>query len=170
MVKMCQGPDPNPTPPRRGRRQGKPHAFPYFRARGSLPLPAGARSTPPDASVASYMKVHRTMGLSRAVLVQPSMYGTDNRRQLDAAREMDIPTRTIVVVPVTVADAEIEALHAQGARGVRFNPSQPGSLPLDQLDRFAERLAGFGWHIQLMLTPAQLIELAPRLVSCAARS
>ena len=164
MVKMCQGPDPNPTPPRLKAPAGATDThFHIFGPEDRYPFVPERRFTPPDASVASYMKMHRTMGLSRAVLVQPSMYGTDNRRQLDAAREMDIPTRTIVVVPVTVADAQIEALHAQGARGVRFNPSQPGSLPLDQLDRFAERLAGFGWHIQLMLTPAQLIELAPRL-------
>lgn len=164
MVKMCQGPDPNPTPPRLKAPAGATDThFHIFGPEERYPFVPERRFTPPDASVASYTKMHRTMGLSRAVLVQPSMYGTDNRRQLDAAREMDIPTRTIVVVPVYVADAEIEALHAQGARGVRFNPSQPGSLPLDQLERFAERLAGFGWHIQLMLTPAQLIELAPRL-------
>ena len=164
MVKMCQGPDPNPTPPRLKAPAGATDThFHIFGPEDRYPFVPERRFTPPDASVASYMKMHRTMGLSRAVLVQPSMYGTDNRRQLDAAREMDIPTRTIVVVPVTVADAQIEALHAQGARGVRFNPSQPGSLPLDQLERFAERLAGFGWHIQLMLTPGQLIELAPRL-------
>ena len=164
MVKMCQGPDPNPTPPRLKAPAGATDThFHIFGPEERYPFVPERRFTPPDASVASYTKMHRTMGLSRAVLVQPSMYGTDNRRQLDAAREMDIPTRTIVVVPVSVADAEIEALHAQGARGVRFNPSQPGSLPLDQLERFAERLAGFGWHIQLMLTPAQLIELAPRL-------
>jgi predicted TIM-barrel fold metal-dependent hydrolase len=76
---------------------------------------------------------------------------------------MDIPTRTIVVVPPSITDKEIEALHAQGARGVRFNPSQPGSLPLDQLETFAERLDSVGWHIQLMMTPAQLVELTPRL-------
>jgi predicted TIM-barrel fold metal-dependent hydrolase len=137
--------------------------FHIFGPEDRYPFVPERRFTPPDASVASYMRMHRTLGLSRAVLVQPSMYGTDNRRQLDAARDMDIPTRTIVVVPVSVADAEIDALHAQGARGIRFNPSQPGSLPLDQLERFADRLATFGWHIQLMLTPSQLIELAPRL-------
>jgi predicted TIM-barrel fold metal-dependent hydrolase len=164
MVKMCQGPNPNPARPRLQAPAGATDThFHIFGPEDRYPFVPERRFTPPDASVSSYLKMHRTLGLSRAVLVQPSMYGTDNRRQLDAAREMDIPTRTIVVVPVSVADAEIEALHAQGARGVRFNPSQPGSLPLDQLEPFARRLAGFGWHIQLMLTPAQLIELAPRL-------
>ena len=70
------------------------------------------------------------------------MYGTDNRRQLDAAAQMDIPTRTIVVVPLTVSDAELTDLYARGARGVRFITTQPGGLSLDQLDNFAARLGG----------------------------
>lgn len=164
MIKECPPPDPNPRAPRLKTPPGAIdthfHIFGSQEIYGFLPE---RRFTPPDAPVAAYLKMHRALGLSRAVLVQPSMYGTDNRRQLDAAREMDIPTRAIVVVPVAIADAELEDLWRQGARGVRFNPSQPGSLPLDQLERFADRLAGLGWHIQLMMTPAQLVELAPRL-------
>ena len=49
------------------------------------------------------------------------------------------------------------------ARAVRFIPTQPGCLPLAQLERYAERLAALGWHIQLMLAPTHLVELAPRL-------
>ena len=46
---------------------------------------------------------------------------------------------------------------------MRFIPTQPGGLPLAQLEYYAERLAALGWHIQLMLAPAHLLELAPRL-------
>jgi predicted TIM-barrel fold metal-dependent hydrolase len=137
--------------------------FHIFGPEERYPFVPVRRFTPPDASVESYLKLHRTLGLSRAVLVQPSMYGTDNRRQLDAAKEMDIATRTIVVVPITVTDKELTELYAQGARGVRFIPTQPGGLPLDQLEHFAERLGDQGWHIQLMLAPEHLIELEPCL-------
>jgi predicted TIM-barrel fold metal-dependent hydrolase len=164
MVKMCPAPDPDPRPPRLLAPPGATDSHLHiFGPESRYPYMPERRFTPPDASVASYMKLHRTLGLSRAVLVQPSMYGTDNRRQLDAAKEMDIPTRIVVVVPGTATDQELERLHGLGARGVRFNASQPGSLPLDQLERFAERLAPLGWHIQLMLTPGQLVELAPRV-------
>ena len=111
----------------------------------------------------SYLHLHKTLGLSRAVLVQPSSYGTDNRRQLDAAREMGIPTRVIVVVPPEITDRELDDLYRAGARGVRFIPTQPGSLPLAELERYGERLGALGWHIQLMLAPAHLVDLAPRL-------
>ena len=164
MTKMCQPPD---SHPKRPRLQAPPGAidthFHIFGPEERYPFVPVRRFTPPDASVASYLHLHRTLGLSRAVLVQPSMYGTDNRRQLDAAHELGIPTRTIVVVPGTITDTELDALWAQGARGVRFIPTQPGGLPLDQLERFAERLGGRGWHIQLMLAPEHLIELEPRL-------
>ena len=94
------------------------------------------------------------------VRLDPSV---DNHRQLDAAREMDIPTRVVVVVPPAMTDRELDDLYRAGARAVRFIPTQPGSLPLAQLEHYAERLAALGWHIQLMLAPTHLVELAPRL-------
>ncbi len=67
-----------------------------------------------------------------------------------------------------ITDDEFKELWSQGARCVRCNPSQPGGLPLEELERFADRLAKLGWHIQLMSTPDQLSALAPRLakLSC----
>jgi predicted TIM-barrel fold metal-dependent hydrolase len=127
------------------------------------PYVADRRFTPPEAPVQAYEHLHRTLGLSRAVLVQPSSYGTDNRRQLEAAREMSFPTRVVVVVPPEIADRELDELHASGARAVRFIPTQPGGLPLSQLEYFADRLRERGWHVQLMLAPTHLIDLAPRL-------
>jgi predicted TIM-barrel fold metal-dependent hydrolase len=164
MIPKCQQPDPNPRPPRFKPPPGATDThFHIFGPDKNYPLVADRRFTPPAASVESYLHLHRTLGLSQAVLVQPSSYGTDNRRQLDAAREMDIPTRVIVVVPPAMTDRELDRLYRAGARAVRFIPTQPGSLPLAQLERYAERLAALGWHIQLMLAPTHLVELAPRL-------
>ena len=140
MLPRCQPADPNPRPPRFKAPPGATDThFHIFGPEKKYQLVADRRFTPPDASVESYLHLHRTLGLSRAVLVQPSSYGTDNRRQLDAAREMDIPTRVIVVVPPAITDRELDELYRAGARAV------------------------LGWHIQLMLAPAHLLELAPRL-------
>ena len=164
MTKPCPPPDADPKTPRLKAPPGAVDTHLHiFGPEDRYPFLPERRFTPPDAPVAAYLKMHSTLGLSRAVLVQPSMYGTDNRRQLNAAREMHIPTRSIVVVPTTISDRELEDLWHQGARGVRFNPSQPGSLPLDALAPFSDRLAGLGWHIQLMATPAQLAEPGPQL-------
>ena len=164
MTRICPGPDPDPRPPRWIAPAGATDTHCHiFGPQDRYPFVADRRFTAPDASVASYLHVHRTLGLSRAVLVQPSGYGVDNRRQLDAAREMGIPTRITVVLAPEVTDREIRSLHDRGARAVRFIPTQPGGLPLSELERFGERVASFGWHIQLMLAPAHLVELAPRL-------
>lgn len=163
-IAACQKPDPNPRRPRFTPPPGTTDThFHIFGPQDRYPLVPNRRFTPPEASIDDYVTMHRTLGLSRAVLVQPSGYGTDNRCQLDAARMMDFPTRIIVVVAPDVTDRELDTLYQAGARGVRFNPSQPSSLPLTELERYAERLDAKGWHIQLMLTPAQLVELAPRL-------
>ncbi len=164
MIPECQRPDPNPRAPRLRAPPGAVDThFHIFGPEKEYPFLPVRLFTPPDATVESYLTLHRTLGLTRAVLVQPSMYGTDNRRQLDAAAKMDISTRAIVVVPLTVSDAELNDLYARGARGVRFITTQPGGLSPDQLEHFAARLGALGWHIQLMLSPDHLIELAPRL-------
>jgi predicted TIM-barrel fold metal-dependent hydrolase len=165
MAPMCQPPDPSPRPPRLQAPPGATDAhFHIFGPQDRYPFVQDRRFTPRDASVEAYLKLHRTLGLSRAVLVQPSGYGTDNRRQLDAARELGIPTRVVVVVPDTVTYRELAKLHDQGARGVRFIPTQPRGLPLDRLEHFATRLGALSnWHLQLMLAPEHLLDLAPRL-------
>lgn len=165
MIRMCPGPDPNPRPPRWKAPPGATDTHCHiFGPQDRYLFVADRRFTPAEATVASYLHLHRTLGLSRAVLVQPSGYGVDNRRQLDAAREMDIQTRVIVVLASEVTDREIENLHRAGARGVRFVPTQPGGLALSELERFGDRFAPLGWHIQLMLGPEHLVELAPRLL------
>lgn len=164
MIPTCPKPDPNPRPPRLKAPPGATDThFHIFGPEDRYPFVPDRRFTPPDASIESYLHLHKTLGLSRAVLVQPSGYGIDNRRQLDAAREMDIATRVVVVVPPAITDPELEDLYRAGARGVRFIPTQPGGLPLDELERFGARLGALGWHVQMMLSPAHLVELAPRL-------
>src|SRR5262249_42289193 len=71
--------------------------------------------------------------------------------------------RVVVVMAPEIGDRELDALHASGARGVRFIPTQPGGLPLSKLEYVAERMHERGWHLQLMLAPAHLVDLAPRL-------
>src|SRR5258705_7039658 len=42
--------------------------------------------TPPDCLLSDYQKMLAILGVERAVLVQPSVYGTDNTVMLDAMR------------------------------------------------------------------------------------
>ena len=55
-----------------------------FGARDIYPYDAGRVYTPPEATVDAYLAMRQRLGLDRTVVVQPSVYGTDNRCQADA--------------------------------------------------------------------------------------
>jgi 2-pyrone-4,6-dicarboxylate lactonase len=61
------------------------HIFgPYVR----YPLATVRGYAPPEALVPAYRAMTEVLGLQRYVIVQPSVFGTDNRCSLDAAREL----------------------------------------------------------------------------------
>lgn len=105
----------------------------------------------PDAPVAAYRKVMARLGIERAVVVQPSAYGRDNRCTMDAVAELGDIARAVVVVDTSTGDEEMERLTRGGARAVRFHMLPGGVLPWDMLDAIAARVTDFGWHIQLQL-------------------
>jgi len=102
-----------------------------------------------------YERTLAALGISRAVLVQPSFYGADNRAMLDAMKAATIPVRGIAVVAEDVSDVELERLHTAGVRGARFNivdiQTAKGVLPIERIRRLAERIARFGWHVELLM-------------------
>jgi D-galactarolactone isomerase len=105
----------------------------------------------PDAPVAAYRKVMTRLGIERAVVVQPSAYGKDNRCTMDAVAELGDIARAVVVVDTSTSDEEMERLTRGGARAVRFHMLPGGVLPWEMLDQMAARVAEFGWHVQLQL-------------------
>lgn len=111
--------------------------------------------TPPDCLVPDYRAMLSMLGVERAVLVQPSVYGTDNTVMLQALQEAGPAFRGVAVVDWSIDDAEIAALHARGVRGVRVNVVDvregKGTLPIVRLAELARRVAPFGWHVELLL-------------------
>ncbi|MCX7154531.1 MAG: amidohydrolase family protein [Proteobacteria bacterium] len=90
-------------------------------AQSRYPLIAERIYTPPEATPADYPHMLEALGIERGVLVQPSIYGTDNRAMLDALALDTGRLRGVAVVPFDVAQAELERLHAAGVRGLRAN-------------------------------------------------
>lgn len=111
--------------------------------------------TPPDALLPAYEQVLGTLGVERMVLVQPSVYGDDNRVMLKAMREAALPARGVAVVPMDIGQAELEGLHEAGVRGARFNlvdvKDPSAGLPLVEMTAFAERIKPMGWHVELLV-------------------
>src|ERR1700733_7314165 len=164
MTEFCQTPDPNPRTPRVSI---PPLAtdthFHILGPASDYPYVEDREYTPPDASPERCRHLFHTIGIERAVLVQPSVYGDDNRRMLAAASQLGIPTRNIVVVALETSDKELERLHDTGTRGIRFISAHKGGLSLRHLEQTSERVKGLGWHIQLLLRPPVLVEFEPRL-------
>ena len=136
------------------------HIFgPYDR----FPLDAGRHYDPQAATIADYRRMAAALGIERMVIVQPSVYGTQNEVSLDAAEEFGLDrARVVVVIDDSFDDAALRKLHARGTRGVRFNAVSGNGTPLEQLEALARRIAPLGWHVQLYAEGDQLPELAPR--------
>ncbi len=124
-------------------------------AQSRYPLIHERLYTPADASPEDYRHMLDALGVERGVLVQPSIYGTDNRAMLDGLARDPKRFRGVAVVPFDVPVAEIERLHAAGVRGVRCNivdlKDNQGQLPLDQLRALAQRIQPFGWHVEFLM-------------------
>lgn len=119
--------------------------------------------TPPDCLLADYRAMLAMLGVERAVLVQPSVYATDNTVLLAALREGGTAFRGVAVVERMIGDDELQSMHAAGVRGVRVNvvdvKAGAGTLPLDQLRRVAKRIAPLGWHMELLMHVDEFHEL-----------
>jgi 2-pyrone-4,6-dicarboxylate lactonase len=153
-MKTIAAPDPNPIKPKFAAPPGACDAHCHvFGPADRFPYAPERRYTPPDAPKENLAGLHRHLGLERAVLVQASCHGTDNRAMLDAIATSDGRWRGVAMVGKDVSDRELEALHAGGVRGVRFNFVQHlgGAPDLDAVNRVLARIAPLGWHVVLHL-------------------
>jgi predicted TIM-barrel fold metal-dependent hydrolase len=145
----------------------KPHSKPHFT------VPAGACDchmhvfgphelypyspkrtyTPRPAPLADYLSMAETLGLQRVVFVQASAYGTDNRRMVDATREVGPAARCVIGLDNSVSEAELAEMNRLGVRGVRINVASQGLNDINEISRLlhaaADRVAPLKWHLQL---------------------
>lgn len=107
--------------------------------------------TPPDSGLADFKALHEKLGIDRAVIVNASLYGTDNRVVTDAIAQSGGRYRGIANVDDSVSDAQLLALHKAGMRGCRFNfVKHLGGFPdMAMFDRTVHRIARLGWHVDL---------------------
>jgi predicted TIM-barrel fold metal-dependent hydrolase len=133
-----------------------------------FPLPANRRYTPSDATTAELAAMLKRLGMTRVVIIQPSFYGTDNACTLDGMAQVG-NARGVAVLPDKVPQAELDALHRQGIRGLRINIATAGGAPLDEIKtklaatvKLCER---HGWHVQLFVAAEVIAPLAPTLRS-----
>jgi predicted TIM-barrel fold metal-dependent hydrolase len=123
---------------------GDPRQFPWF---------AGRTYTPEAASVPEMRALHRALHTDRVVIVNPSVYGTDNSCTLDAVKQLGPRARAVAVIDEKTSSAQLEEMHRAGVRGIRLNFENFGQTNPDvarkAFQSAVERVAGRKWHIQI---------------------
>ena len=151
---LCAGPDPTPHKPRLTLPPSSCDCHAHI-CDGRYPYWSGRVYTPPNCLLPDYRHMLATLGVERAVLVQPSVYGVDNAALLDALQAGGGAFRGVAVVEETIDAATLERMHAAGIRGVRCNivdiAEDKGKLPLALLEGLAAKIRPLGWHVELLM-------------------
>ena len=117
------------------------------------PYAADRQYTPGVATLDDMLRLHHLLGIERVVIVQPSPYGSDNRCTVDALKALGNRGRGVSVIDTETTDAELQAMHDAGVRGVRINLETGGIhdpvFASRQLLWAQERVKDMGWHLQL---------------------
>lgn len=132
-----------------------------------FPYAPNRRYTPEDAPKEALARLHKRLGLQRAVIVQASCHGTDNRAMLDCLATAPDRLRGVAIADDTFSDADYRSLHVGGVRGVRFNfvkhlggaPDQPtfGLVIAD--------VAPLGLHVVLHLDAPDIAPLSAMIAA-----
>ena len=135
-----------------------------------FPLHPSRAYTPPEASVAAWRETLAPLGFTHGVVVQPSVYGTDNAALLAALTEGAGALVGVGAASGSVADAELDALASAGVRGLRFAHFEPGDpralpgfVPVSELRELAPRLRERNLHADLFTDARLLADIAPLL-------
>ncbi len=131
---------------------GPGHLFPYAPER---------KYTPCDASKDQLFALRDHLGFSRNVVVQATCHGADNRAMVDALVHSQGRARGVATVRRSITDAELQAMHDAGVRGVRFNfvKRLVDFTPKDELLEIAGRIANWNWHVVIYFEAVDLPEL-----------
>ena len=113
------------------------------------------RFTPATATAAQLTQYLDRVGLGRVVLVQPSVYGTDNRCLVDALTLLGPRAKGVAVISTTASSEELDSLSAAGVVGARLNlvvhRSDDTAAALHSVQQLDTMLPPT-WHIQLHVT------------------
>src|SRR4029079_18631146 len=135
------------------------------------PYAEGRPYTPPDAPLEDFRTLLAKLGIGRAVIVNASVHGTDNRVALDAIAVSNGTFRAVANIDDSIAERGLRELHEGGFRGCRFNfVRHLGGVPdMAVFHRIGAMVAPWGWHIDLHLDAIDLPEYAGMLAKLPVR-
>lgn len=125
--------------------------FHVFEDANQYPFAAARSYTPTPAPMGAYRAMTRTLGIERAVLVHPSVYGRDHSSFEHALAENTSWLRGVAVVYTDISDRQIQYWHQLGARGTRCNALFDGGAAMQDLPEIVARIKPLGWHLQVLI-------------------
>ena len=150
-------PDPNPKTPKSRIPAGACDCH-FHVFDGPSPQIAQRSYTATPAPLSAYKAVQSALGTDRAIIVQPSIYGTNNQTTLQSLPK-DGSMKAIVVVDDTADIEELKSLADQGAVGVRVNMLFSSDARLENLSNLARKMAELDWHLQVLADVSELPNL-----------
>ena len=160
------GPDPHTKTPKFKLPKNATDAHTHIFGPGSkYPYAKGAPYIPPDAPLEDFIKLHSILGIGRAVIVNASVHGTDNRVALDAIAVSNGRFKAVANIDDTITEKELEVLDKGGFKACRFNfVKHLGGVPdMKVFERVVAMVAPLGWHIDVHFDAIDLPEYAPML-------
>ncbi len=138
-----------------------------FGPAATFPYAPSRAYTPQDAPRERLAALHAVLRIERAVIVQASCHGTDNRATLDAIAHSGGRYRGVAIVDESFEDADYVTLHEGGIRGVRFNfVRHLGGMPdMKVFHDVIHRVRPLGWHLIVHLDAVDIVELSSMLRS-----
>lgn len=118
-----------------------------------FPFSPSRTYTPEPATIEEMRDLHRALHTERVVIVQPSVYGTENACLLDAIKQVGAGARGVAVIDGQTSEGALDEMHRSGIRGIRLNLQtafQADPAAARQLFQAAvERVKTRKWHIQI---------------------
>ena len=142
------------------------HVHVFEPNRFAYPDGPGYRPRPHESGTADDLAlVLGDAGITHAVVVQPSGYGTDNAALLDAIERSGGRYRGIAVVDPGISEEALDRLAGGGIVGVRVDLETliPERSASPAAKAFCGRLARRGWLLQVQCQPAVLAARIPAL-------
>jgi predicted TIM-barrel fold metal-dependent hydrolase len=140
---------------------GDPARFPFASPR---------MYTPETASVAETRALHRALRTERIVIVNPSVYGTDNSCTLDGMKQLGAIARGIAVIDEKTPASALDEMDRAGIRGIRVNLETVGQTdPAVSRQRFQAAVEWIKnrphWHIQIYTRPTVIESIKEQLAA-----
>ena len=123
--------------------------------------------TPGPASTHDLTHHLEAQSLDGVVIVQPSVYGTDNQCLLDALSVLGPHAKGIAVLDENISPSALQQMDASGIRGIRLNFESSANHNTHHLQSaltyWSSRIAALGWHIQVYAPFAMVAACAPTI-------